>query len=300
MKKLLLALLFASSLIHCVAQEKIYKDNEFTRVVGKSSHIGYVDMLLFHHAINSVVAERYYPFYDTTVDNTFEKINDSLYRISIKNPSKDILWVYDNLDLDKYNFGSTMEIKNDNSLRAINATEFMGDVVDSILVENGKNVQRLKINKFNPCWSEIKYSITLKRNPSINIITFLVNFTFPKPILQKVIDNDSILRIKKKNPSSSFGFSGFHDEAYKKIETFSFKKDNLLFVFRPFISNYRNFNGDIIQYRLDNEKDWLSTSESIAPSILLENLKTGKHNLQVRYLSGGADILTYDFEVLPN
>ncbi|HRQ50959.1 MAG TPA: histidine kinase, partial [Agriterribacter sp.] len=148
------------------------------------------------------------------------------------------------------------------------------------------------------------------------MVTFKILFQFPEPQLIGLRTDTAIINQKSANPSLRYYDNIEFDKKqthpslwnYKAItldlkniqHVFKKAENSILFVFEHLGDLYRYDYFDNLQYKLDDQKNWVLTPLAFNPSILLENVDPGKHQLQVRYPVEGAPVFIYDFEILPD
>ncbi|MBX3257031.1 MAG: histidine kinase [Chitinophagaceae bacterium] len=241
-------------------------------------------------------------------NNAFKKINDSLYEIYINDPRKQVLFAYNVNEVFGVGVKGTMS-------GGLNSPNLMGERIDTLIIADGDQKEHYKVFPFNPFLYGLGLFIYNKKNSSgRELVTFSILFRFPEPQLIALRTDTAIINKKSTNPSLryydniEFDKKQTHPSLWdrkankldlKKLNHIFQKKENsIFFVFEHFGDLYRYDYFDNLQYKLDDQKDWILTPLAFNPSILLENVAPGKHRLQVRYPVEGAPVLVYDFEVL--
>ncbi|MGJ7032043.1 sensor histidine kinase [Niabella hirudinis] len=225
------------------------------------------------------------------LENTYRKINDSLYEIYINTPSYEVLFACKKND----NYGPSWYGKMTGGL---NAPDAMGGDYDSLIIKKeNRQTEAFKIYSYNPFLYAAELIIWNKKTKK-DVITCKLLFQFPKPKLAGVT-TDTLL-INKKRADPSFNWYKNYDSLKLKGQKATIKKgQQILFAFEHFLDYYRWDYMDNLFYRIDSASGWSLTPLASTPSILLEDLKPGKHLLQVKYPVDEAPVFTYEIEVLP-
>lgn len=145
------------------------------------------------------------------------------------------------------------------------------------------------------------------------VATLTIKFVFPKPQLYQVyINKDLIKKLKDRPAEIIYSAGAFHDRNSRELAKANLapvlpndtsdvpshlvlRSDirTLLFMFKEL--NYKTVS--FLEYRLGND-EWKTTANKAYPHIILEDLKPGKHTLQVRYPLQ-PDVFEYEFEIKP-
>lgn len=145
------------------------------------------------------------------------------------------------------------------------------------------------------------------------VATLTIKFVFPKPqLFQVYINKDLIKKLKDRPAEIIYSAGAFHDRNARELAKANLapvlandtsdvpshlvlKSDirTLLFMFKEL--NYKTVN--FLEYRLGND-EWKTTANKAYPHIILEDLKPGKHTLQVRYPLQ-PNVFEYEFEIRP-
>lgn len=258
-----------------------------TSIFNQPTIFGDINVFFFKRA-NDTLRRSFSSFFSqNTPDNSFRKINDSVYEIYIRDPAKMVLFGQGKM---KEGFGFGMKLDGRGGL---NATNLMGEGIDSLLIKKGRTISAHKVRSFNPFLDGLELYI-LNKKKNVAVLTFRIKFQFPSPKLSGITIDIVIINKKKNNPSYEWNRSKDLRAKDKKI---ILKKsiNAILFSFEHF-SNSRFSYLDNLQYKLD-KADWIFTPLSHSPSILLENLSPGKHTLYVKYPAELAEVFSYQIEV---
>lgn len=145
------------------------------------------------------------------------------------------------------------------------------------------------------------------------VSTLTIKFVFPKPQLLKIcIDTGLIKKLKDRPAEIIYNVGVVYDRNSRELAKANLApvlaNDNLdvpshlllrsevrtlLFMFKEL--NYKTVN--FLEYRFGND-EWKTTANKAYPHIILEDLKPGKHILQVRYPMQPA-VFEYEFEIKP-
>jgi hypothetical protein len=145
------------------------------------------------------------------------------------------------------------------------------------------------------------------------VATLTIKFVFPKPqLFQVYINKDLIKKLKDRPAEIIYSAGAFHDRNSRELAKANLapvlasdtsdvpsrlvlrsEVRTLLFMFKEL--NYKTVN--FLEYRLGND-EWKTTANKAYPHIILEDLKPGKHTLQVRYPLQ-PDVFEYEFEIKP-
>lgn len=284
---------------------------DITSVLPKENEYDNINVFLFHSNIKDTIGLHYEQF--TTqhnVNNAFKKINDSLYEIYINDPGKQVLFAYRKKET--FGVGSIGAMSG-----GVNAPNLMGESIDTLTVIDDAQQEHYKVLPFNPFLYGLELVIWDKNsNLEHALIRFKILFQFPQPKLIGLRTDTAIINQKLANPSLRFYDTRTVDKKnihqslwdHKAIQRdlknaqriFKKTENSILFVFEHLGDLYRYDYFDNLQYKLDDQRDWVLTPLAFNPSILLENIAPGKHKLQVRYPVEGAPVFIYDFEVLPD
>ncbi len=284
---------------------------DVTSVLPKENEYENINIFLVHSNIKDTIGLHYRQFAtQSNVNNTFKRINDSLYEIYINDPRKKVLFAYRNSE--------TLGVGIKGSVfGGINAPNLMGESIDTLIIMDGAQQEHYNIFPFNPFIYGLELFIWDKKNkPGRELVIFKILFQFPPPKLIGLRTDTAIINQKLANPSLRYHDNVDFDKEQthpslwyreairldeKNIKNIFTKNENsIFFVFEHFGGLYRHDYFDNLQYRLDDQRDWILTPLAFNPSILLENVAPGKHKLQVRYPVDGAPAFVYDFEVLPD
>ncbi|SDC64738.1 sensor histidine kinase [Niabella drilacis] len=224
------------------------------------------------------------------LENTCRKINDSLYEIYINTPSKEVLFAY--RENDRYGPGWYGKMTG-----GLNAPDAMGGDYDSLIIKTGRQTAAFKLYAYNPFLYGSELFIWDKKENK-NAITFKLLFQFPQPQLEGAATDTLVINKKREDPS--FNWYPKYDSLRLDHQKATIKKgQQLVLVFKHFLDYYRWNYMDNLFYRIDSTSGWSLTPLASTPSILLEDLKPGKHLLQVKYPVDEAPVFTYEIEVLP-
>ncbi|MFT3700744.1 MAG: histidine kinase [Agriterribacter sp.] len=270
-----------------------------------------INVFLFNANVKDTIGFHYEQFpTGKNENNSFKKINDSLYEIYINDPGKQVLFAY------KENEALGVGVKGTMS-GGLSSPNLMGEAIDTLTIVDGNQKNHYKVLPFNPFLYGLGLYIWNKKNNSgRELVTFSIFFRFPEPQLIGLRTDTAIINKKSVNPSLryydnvEFNKKQTHpslwDRKAIKLDvknlnhTFSKKENSVLFVFEHLGYLYRYDYFDNLQYKVDNQRDWVLTPLAYNPSILLEHVAPGKHKLQVRYPIEAAPVFAYDFEVLPD
>ena len=314
MKKVFIVFVVLATVLVVNAQPDIIDSSQVIRVADKILLPTDFNVLLSKnirqnynaHSTENIL-RAYTGFVDTSLDNTYKKINDSTYDIYINNLCKDIFLVYNNLDWHYYNYSQQKigPLYIDNSLPAKGDDYLLSRGINRIRYKMGTKMITYEVMSFNPYNEQTSiflYKVKdLKSGPKVR--EFIFHYKIPKPVPISITINSKLITKKKQNPSLVFGSSNDIDIRYnpgKKFDTSFKKNDSILFVFEHFARHLRSGYDDQLQYKLDSASDWSYTALSYTPSILLENLSVGDHTLYVKYPTEHADVLIYRFIIVPN
>jgi hypothetical protein len=271
-------------------KRKILIDSSNTiRLFDKPTIFGDVNVFFFKNA-NDTLRKSFSSFFgQSTPDNSFRKVSDSVYEIYIRDPAKMVLFGQGKMKED-FSFGMSLDGRG-----GLNSTNLMGSGIDSLLVKKGRSITAYKVRSFNPFLDGLELYIWNKKK-NVTVLTFRIKFQFPAPKLSGISTDTAVIRKKKNNPSYEWKRSK-QDIAGKNKKINLNKANNaVLFSFEHF-SNSRFSYLDNVQYKLDKVTDWTFTPLSHSPCILLENLSPGKHILYVKYPAEMAEVFTYEIEV---
>jgi hypothetical protein len=287
--------------------------DDITSVLPRENEYGNINVFLFHSDVKDTIGLHYDQFTtQSNVNNTFKKINDSLYEIYINDPRKPVLFVYRKTEV--FGTGLIGAISG-----GINAPNLMGEGMDTLTIVDGGQQERYIVRPFNPFLYGLELVIwdkksTLERASAL--IRFKILFQFPQPKLIGLRTDTAMINKKLVNPSLQYYDNVEFDKKHthpslrdrkaikldEKNINHIFKKteNSIFFVFEHFGGTYRSDYFDNLQYKLDGQRDWILTPLAYNPSILLEHVAPGKHQLQVRYPVDAAPVFVYEFEVLPD
>lgn len=145
------------------------------------------------------------------------------------------------------------------------------------------------------------------------VASLTIKFVFPKPQLYQVyINKDLIKKLKDRPAEIIYSAGAFHDRNSRELAKANLapvlandtsdvpshlvlksEVRTLLFMFKEL--NYKTVS--FLEYRLGND-EWKTTANKAYPHIILEDLKPGKHTLQVRYPMQ-PEVFEYEFEIKP-
>ncbi len=284
-------------MVHSAAQENITFDTSTAiRVAGDKIDGGDFNVLLTKQ-IGPANTTRFSKFADTSLNNTYKRINDSTYEIFIRNPAKTVYLVRTELP---EGHGTNFDYQRKDALGF--SLSFANELPAAFSI----NYQTAK--------EQIQYTYAYVLNPFLvrfrmeaggnkkRSRTFIFNYTFPKPVPRFVTTEDTLIKLKQRNPSYDFRSSeSWRDTASNfRSSTATFGKKAFLLSFEHYGSwEYRDVP-NLLKYKLDHETDWRYTSLSNTPSILLDGLATGDHELQVSYTGNVSDVFIYRFKIVPN
>lgn len=278
-------------------------------VLPLKNNFGDINVFLLNADVKDTIGLHYEQFSTlTNIDNSFQKINDSLYEIYIQDPRKQVLFAY------KVNEVFGVGVKGTMS-GGLSSPNLMGEGIDTLTIADGDQKEHYRVLPFNPFLYGLGLFIYNKKNsPGRELVTFSILFRFPEPQLIALRTDTAIINKKSTNPSLryydniEFDKKQTHPSLWdrkankldlKKLNHIFQKKENsILFVFEHLGYLYRYDYFDNLQYKLDDQRDWVLTPLAYNPSILLENIAPGKHKLQVRYPVEEAPVFVYDFEIL--
>lgn len=272
-------------------KNRVINSKNVQRVLNDSVKFKGIDIFLVNEKRADEVGVNYIDVFKVkNTDNYFKKINDSLYEVYIVNPEKEVFFAQQsNSYLVSSLYGSMTG--------GLNSPEVMGGRYDSlIIIANGKN-EAYEVTPFNP----FLYGLELRIGDQIsgrNMVVFKILFQFPQPKLIGLIKDSLAINKKKQNPSTEW-----HSVQYDSLNMVNQKRlvikkgEPLVFYFEHFGGFCRRDYMDNLFYKLDSAADWTLTPLAYNPSILLENLKPGKHTLYVKYPVDEAPAFTYEFEV---
>jgi hypothetical protein len=259
------------------------------RLFDKPTAFGDVNVFFFKNA-NDTLRRSFSSFFESgSSNNSFRKVNDSVYEVFIRDPRKLVLFGQGKM---REGFGFGMKLDGRGGL---NATNLMGDGIDSLLVKSGRSVNAYKIRPFNPFLDGLELYVWDKKK-NVRVLILAVKFQFPPPKLSGISIDRAIIRKKKVNPSVELNRSKENIVGKDKKITLQKADNTVLFSFEHF-SNIRFSYLDNLQYKLNNAPEWMFTPLSHNPSILLENLVAGRHTLYVKYPADLAEVFTYEIEV---
>lgn len=285
--------------------------DEVTSVLPIENTYGNINIFLFNSVKKDTIGLHYEQFAgESNLNNSSKKINDSLYEIYINDPRKQVLFAYKKTEI--FGTGIIAAISG-----GVNAPNLMGDGIDTLTIVDGTRQECYNVRPFNPFLYGLELVIWNKKsNTEHPIIKFKILFQFPKPMLIGLRTDTAMINKKRVNPSLEYYDNIEFDKnithpnlwdrkaikldlkninhIYKKTE------NSIFFAFEHFGGTYRGDYFDNLQYKLEDQRGWLLTPLAYNPSILLENVAPGKHQLLVRYPMEGAPAFVYDFEVLPD
>lgn len=284
-----------NGLILLDAGESVIKKNmtvpaeKVTPLFNSPTEFGEINIFFFN-SFDTSIRNSFSPFIsDHTTPNSYKKISESEYEISVYDPSRMVLFGHGKL---KEGFGIGMKLPGSGGL---NATNLMGEEIDSLILTAGQQKKAYKIRSFNPFADSLALYIWDKKNNK-PVLTFRIRFHFPAPVLSGITTDALLIQKKKNNPSFEWTDS-------KKTENNKHNKIILSSGNNATLLAFEHFGGfrfrylDNLQYKLDNAADWTLTALANTPSILLENLPPGTHTLHVKYPANLANIFTYEIEV---
>ncbi|MBK5273048.1 MAG: histidine kinase [Bacteroidia bacterium] len=270
-------------------RNKIVAAEDVMRLFDTPTKYGDVNIFFFQHP-DDTLRRSFFPFFsNNTPANSFKKISDSEYEIYIHDPATMVLFGQGKL---KEGFGIGMKLKGDGGL---NATNLMGEGIDSLLLKTSRQSFAYKVRSFNPFLDGLELYVRDKANDR-QVLTFRIKFHFPAPVLSGITIDTSLIQRKKNNPSFEWKDQKENKNSNPGKITLSPKYNATLLAFEHF-GSFRFSFLDNLQYKLDNAADWALTPLANTPSVLLENLSPGKHILYVRYPSEMAEVFTYEIEV---
>jgi anti-sigma regulatory factor (Ser/Thr protein kinase) len=259
------------------------------RLFDKPTIFGDVDVFFFKKA-NDTLRRSFLSFFgQNTPDNSFRKINDSVYEIHIRDPAKMVLFGQGKM---KKGFGFGMKLDGRGGL---NAANLMGEGIDSLLVKAGSSIKTYKVRSFNPFLDGLELYVFNKKT-NVRVLIVQLKFQFPAPKLSGISTDTAIIWKKKNNPSYEWNRSKQGIAKQDKKITLKKSNNSILLSFEHF-SNSRFSYLDNLQYKFDQATDWAFTPLAHSPCILLENLSPGKHKLSVKYPGEAAEVFTYEIEV---
>lgn len=171
-----------------------------------------------------------------------------------------------------------------------------------------------QINEEKSLYYQNKFWYCIKDKGGRVVSSLTVEFVFPKPQIYKLYINSDLVKLIKDRPVESpvYVKEGLNERNNMDLARENKAKINpndttdvpselvlragnkdVLFVFKAL--NFQEAN--YLEYRL-NDDGWKTSAQKEYPHILLENLKPGKHTLQVRYPLQPA-VFEYDFEIEP-
>jgi hypothetical protein len=146
------------------------------------------------------------------------------------------------------------------------------------------------------------------------VSSLILKFIFPKPELEFVAINDSLIKSLEARPGGSMVYPPDWVAGYTREVSLANKlkdktndgsqvpsglllgsrNNTLLFRFKSLTYMWDYY----LEYRL-NEEEWKTSSQNNFPFIILRDLKPGKYKLQVRYPGQFDNVLEYKIEIEP-
>jgi hypothetical protein len=272
-----------------VKKNKLISAKEVTSIFNEPTEFGEINVFFFNQPDISI-RNSFYPFINHyTPSNSYKKISENEYEIALYDPSRMVLFGHGKL---KEGFGIAMKLPGSGGL---NATNLMGEEIDSLILTTGDKKIAYKIRSFNPFSDSLILYIRNKTNDK-PVLTFRIHFHYPAPVLSGVTTDTALIQKKKMNPSFEWVDNKISKDAGHNKIILPANHNAILFAFEHF-GRFRFRYLDNLQYKLDNTTDWTLTPLASKPSVLLENLSPGKHTLYARYPSAMAKVFSYEIEV---
>ncbi len=162
--------------------------------------------------------------------------------------------------------------------------------------------QQLNQNKLKLYGSRMFFYV---KNRSAKVVaSMIIKFVFPKPELDFISLNDSLIKAFEARPGESMVYpTGYiirymkgiaKDGRFPPSLSLGAKENTLLFRFKSLTHDWSY----CLEYQV-NEEGWRTSSQNMFPFIILHDLKPGKYKLQVRYPNEKNNVLIYEFEINP-